>query len=162
MGIKGALLISKVSSSFSLAQRREFRATLRPTGHVWVWLAHRKSPNAFGIHEVGAHAYAFRGGSFLNPGSGLRYITVTLSIRSLTFQILCSRTGDRPPVDARWDDATILLWPNVGRDVTWPPAETLNDQGFDQLLKRWLAQSLARKQKHSLTPTPRVRSFRGD
>jgi hypothetical protein len=87
-------------------------------------------------------------------GDEMPGLLMTLHIRRWSAQVLATRslptinTSTRARED--FHEATVRIWPESGRTVTWPPQRILDDDGFQRLHGRWntsIDERLRRRQR---------------
>jgi len=126
---------------FSPRTRQDFRQSLRVPEGVHIWLAKFVSK--------AMHAGRLRGGYFKfkrGPWKDFHFFVTTYAVGHFAFQILCPRFRGsqhhkiRPPrvvQHPKWNRASVLMWPNDGLAINWPPPQHFTDDSIDTFANRW-------------------------
>lgn len=122
----------------------------------------RTIPNGTGIwvgRFIGRSLSAINGGGTLESESRdllVQYRVFTVLVGHLAMQVLSIheepdqiKTVQLAPVEGKWEELLIQIWPKVKRKVTWPPPLSFANYGafpYGSLVYRW-----ARKTGHSVS-----------
>ena len=121
---------------FTADERDDLRRRLFPPSYIMTWLAHYSGP--FMSLSYGARM-TFDEDRTMGIGP-LQAQGAVIAVGQLAFQVLGIH---RPasgmatiPVHGEWDEKLMRIWPPTN-PKTWPPALALNDDGIDNLLRRF-------------------------
>jgi hypothetical protein len=126
---------------FSPKTRQDFRQFLTVPEGVHIWLAKFVS-RALHAGRLRGGYFKFKGG----PWKDFHFFVTTYAVGHFAFQILCSRFRGRqhhkisPPrviQHPKWNGASVLMWPNHGLPVDWPPRQHFTDDSIDAFANRW-------------------------
>jgi hypothetical protein len=128
-------------SFFEPATRQRFRRSLALPEDIHIWLAEfRSKASAAGC----LRSYYFKNKT--GPWKDFHFFVVTYVVGHLIFQIVCPRCAKIyrprlpfPPLaqEPKWDAASVLMWPNYGFPVSWPPPQYFGDDSIDTFSYRW-------------------------
>ncbi len=121
----------------------------------------RVIPNGTGIwigRFTGRSLSAINGGAGLKTEDGVllaQFHVFTVVIGHLAMQVLSlheepdqtNQTIELAPIDGKWEELLIQIWPKVTKKVIWPPSLSLSNYGpfpYGSLVYRW-----TRKEGHS-------------
>jgi hypothetical protein len=126
---------------FSPKTRQRFRESLELPEGVHIWLA-RFVSKAAAAGRSRSDYFKYKAG----PWKDFSFFTVTYAVGYLIFQVVCSRWAKVSPRSqpfpvviqhSKWNAASVLLWPNQGLPVSWPPPQHFSDDTIDAFCNRW-------------------------
>jgi hypothetical protein len=130
---------------FSPAARERFKSSLAlPTEGFQIWIGAfqgtSKRSGLFSCHHVIPKPPVAK------PFDDMEFLVFTFVAGYFVFQVFASkwktlsRKGQPLPIftqEAKWDIASIPVWPSDNRPVSWPPRAYLSDDTIHEFVNRW-------------------------
>jgi hypothetical protein len=132
----------------------EQHKTPLPNSHVWLCRYLDEESRIISAHQFGM-TVGPADDPDLRPGDPMNGFGVVFAVGPVGFWLFGYDLPGSPQTSAGSDDAHLLMWPSLGRDVYWPPPKALeSEQDLIELAQRLPTGTILRGDSINPGPTP--------